>query len=276
MERMNIFKDTMSEMTYKQIEKLVEQDAIVLFPVGIIEEHGPHLPLGTDIYLSYTQAHDVWEELRVMGIPSVIAPPFYMGGVQALTRHFPGTFAFSKETIMACIEEYLENLDRFGFKRVVVFNDHGDGLHISAIVEAIKNANRRLELMAYWMEYEYELNEHGFSGDEDYILQLTTMPFEEMFQMSKMPEDEFDVHAGAFETATMWEIYPEAVREEKLVQLRPTFLRGEQIEKWCQGKAEDKNLIPNGYVGAPASSQYIKTRLKDADRRIAKDISRLV
>ena len=48
---MNIFKDTMAEMTYKQIEKLVEQDAIVLFPVGIIEEHGPHLPLGTDIYL---------------------------------------------------------------------------------------------------------------------------------------------------------------------------------------------------------------------------------
>lgn len=42
---MNIFKDTMSEMTYEQVEKLVEQEAIVLFPVGIIEEHGPHLPL---------------------------------------------------------------------------------------------------------------------------------------------------------------------------------------------------------------------------------------
>ena len=47
---MNIFKDTMSEMTYEQVEKLVEQEAIVLFPVGIIEEHGPHLPLGTDIW----------------------------------------------------------------------------------------------------------------------------------------------------------------------------------------------------------------------------------
>ena len=154
---MNIFKDTMSEMTYEQVEKLVEQEAIVLFPVGIIEEHGPHLPLGTDIYLAYKQAHDVWEELNSMKIPCVIAPPFYLGGVQALTRHFPGTFAFSKETIMACIEEYLENLDRFGFKRVVFFNDHGDGLHISATVEAIKNANRKLELQAYWMEYEYEL-----------------------------------------------------------------------------------------------------------------------
>ena len=88
--------------------------------------------------------------------------------------------------------------------------------------------------------------------------------------------DEFDVHAGAFETATIREIDPEAVREEKLAELRPTFLRGTQIEKWCQGNAEDKNLIPNGYVGAPASSQYIKTRLKEADRQIAKDISELV
>ena len=38
---------------------------------------------------------------------------------------------------------------------------------------------------AYWMEYEYELKEHGFSSEEDYILKLTDMPFEEMFQISK-------------------------------------------------------------------------------------------
>ena len=54
---MNIFKDTMSEMTYEQVENLVEQEAVVLLPIGIIEEHGPHLPLGTDIYLAYKQAH---------------------------------------------------------------------------------------------------------------------------------------------------------------------------------------------------------------------------
>jgi len=56
---------------------------------------------------------------------------------------------FVKKRLWRVIEEYLENLDRFGFKRVVLFNDHGDGLHISAIVEAIKNANRKLELQAY-------------------------------------------------------------------------------------------------------------------------------
>ena len=51
---------------------------------------------------------------------------------------------------------------------------------------------------------------------------------------------------------------------------------GDQIKKWCQGNVEDKNLIPNGYAGAPESSKYIKTRLKEADRRIAKDISGLM
>ena len=45
----------------------------------------------------------------------------------------------------------------------LVLNDHGDELHILAIAEAIKNANRKLELQAYWMEYEYELKEHVFS-----------------------------------------------------------------------------------------------------------------
>lgn len=49
-----------------------------------------------------------------------------------------------------------------------------------------------------------------------------------------------------------------------------------QIEKWCRGDVADINLIPNGYVGAPESSRYIKTSLKDADRQIAKDIFRLV
>ena len=135
-----------------------------------------------------------------------------------------------------------------------------------------RSARYSYNFQAYWMEYKYELKEHGFSSEEDYILKLTDMPFEEMFQISKEPRDAFDVHAGAFETATMREIYPEAVRENALAMLEPTFLQGEQIGKWCNGAAEDKALIPNGYVGDPKSSQYIETNLKEADRWIAMDI----
>ena len=63
----------------------------------------------------------------------------------------------------------------------------------------------------------------------------------------------------------MW-VWCRIVREK--VMLEPTFLQGEQISKWCNGAAEDKVLIPNGYVGNPKGSQYIEINLKEADRRI--------
>ena len=56
----------------------------------------------------------------------------------------------------------------------------------------------------------------------------------------------------------MREIYPEAVRENALIMLEPTFLQGEQIGKWCNGAAEDKSLIPNGYVGDPKAADILR------------------
>lgn len=49
----SIFTDTMADLDWREIENKGRQKVPVLFPLGVIEEHGPHLPLGTDIYLSY-------------------------------------------------------------------------------------------------------------------------------------------------------------------------------------------------------------------------------
>ena len=62
------------------------------------------------------------------------------------------------------------------------------------------------------------------------------------------------------------------VRHQRVRECWRNFLQGEQIGKWYNGAAEDMVLIPNGYVGDPVSSQYIRTNLKEADRRIAMDI----
>jgi len=50
------FGETMMGMTYEEIEEAVKKNAVVLLPVGVVEAHGPHLPLGTDIYISLDQA----------------------------------------------------------------------------------------------------------------------------------------------------------------------------------------------------------------------------
>ena len=49
----SIFSETMADMTYQQIEKAAERKVPILFPIAVIEEHGPHLCLGTDTYIIY-------------------------------------------------------------------------------------------------------------------------------------------------------------------------------------------------------------------------------
>ena len=151
-------EQTMLGMTWEEVEEAARRRSVVLLPVGVVEAHGPHLPLGTDIYTSVIQAFAVMEDWRQAGIPSLVAPPFYWGGIQALTRQFPGSFTASREAIVRSVKEILESLSRAGFERVVFFNVHGDNFHQEAMMEAIRSANQELPLKAYWPVYESELS----------------------------------------------------------------------------------------------------------------------
>lgn len=48
----SIFRDTMADMNWREIGEMGHRDIPILFPVGIMEEHGPHLPLAMDIFLA--------------------------------------------------------------------------------------------------------------------------------------------------------------------------------------------------------------------------------
>ena len=51
MQEYSIFKDTIADMTYPEVEQAVRDGAVALWALGVIEQHGPHLPLGTDVYV---------------------------------------------------------------------------------------------------------------------------------------------------------------------------------------------------------------------------------
>ena len=65
----SIFAGTMADMTYLQVEEAAAQGLPVLFPVAVIEEHGPHLPLATDTYIAYRLCMDAqrWTATRAGG-----------------------------------------------------------------------------------------------------------------------------------------------------------------------------------------------------------------
>ena len=54
-----ILEQTMMGMTYEEVESAAKENAVVLFPVGVVEAHGPHLPVGTDIFASLNQALEI-------------------------------------------------------------------------------------------------------------------------------------------------------------------------------------------------------------------------
>src|SRR3979411_1279564 len=90
-----------------------------LLPFRILEKHGPHLPLGTDLLdVRYAALHAAEQEY------AVVFPEYYFGQI-AEARHEPGTMAYSRELQMALLQETTDEMARNGCKKVLIVNGHG-------------------------------------------------------------------------------------------------------------------------------------------------------
>jgi len=110
----------MEEMTAPQYVKAVGQsDATCIIPIGVMEKHGPHLPLGTDLI-------DVREvALRAAAKEyAIVFPPYYFSQIFE-ARHQPGTIAYSQKLIWNMLQETCDELGRNGIKKIVLLNGHG-------------------------------------------------------------------------------------------------------------------------------------------------------
>ncbi|HMN59459.1 MAG TPA: creatininase family protein [Anaerolinea sp.] len=225
---------TMVNMTWPEIQSAVDRNALVLLPLGVIEEHGPHLCLGTDIYTAHLHSLFVRQTLEEKGYPVVIAPPFFWDVCQS-TSGFIGSFQIKKETAKALLVDILASLAQFGFNRVVGINAHGDIEQNVTILEAFSAA---------------VMQHYGLTGEEPYLCPVEAQTAS--VSASAVP----DVHAGDIETATMHHFYPALADAEKARSLPPVQLGEDKIWPWLLG-GQAKDLSPNGYVGAPADFEQV-------------------
>lgn len=248
----SIFTDTMADMNWKEIEAKGKKKLPVLFPLGVIEEHGPHLTLGTDIYWSYAVCRIIKDSLNMENKECLIAPPYYWG-INHCTGAFPGTFSVRPETMKMILSDIFGNLHQFGFDKVYCVNYHGDALHIGTILDAIKSANEKYHMSIRLLLEPYELRNFGLTGEEDYILvNDADYPMEFFEEDEESKKGLFDIHAGAFETAAMKYFYPESANEELAKQLESYSLSKEELKKWLAGGESTKEVVPLGYAGNPA------------------------
>jgi creatinine amidohydrolase len=249
----NIFKETMAHLTYVQIEEAAREGQIVLFPTGVIEEHGPHLPLAVDVYGSYLQSKALKKELEKKGIKSLIVPPFYWG-VNVATGTFGGSFSCRKETVVSVLYDAMGSLKRWGFERVFFINHHMDGHHMQAIDKAILTARKELGIEACLLLDSLMARRLGFKGDEPHLL------LHKSFLPAGPAPRYLNIHAEGYETSFIWYYSPELINLEIWKDLKPTKLTLEDLMLWSKGGAEARRLTPQGYFGDPTLADPEKGR----------------
>ena len=92
---------------------------VCLLPFGILEKHGPHLPLGTDlINVRYAAVHAAEQEY------AVVFPEYYFGQIFE-ARQEPGTVAYSAHLQLELLQETTDEMARNGCQKIVIVNGHG-------------------------------------------------------------------------------------------------------------------------------------------------------
>jgi creatinine amidohydrolase len=251
--RVNIFEETMAHMTYLQIEEAAKDDAIVLFPSGVIEEHGPHLPLAVDVYGAYLQSSMVKSELERKGIKSLIAPPFYWG-INVATGSFGGSFSCREETMISVLFDAMSSLKKWGFDRIFFINHHMDGGHMKALNQAIQKAREEIGMGIYLVIDQFFAKGLGLKTDGPHLL-----IYQSLFP-SGPSSPYLNIHAEGHETSFMWHYLPELVNEEVWKTLKPTDLSFDDFLVWVRGGTEARKVTPQGYFGDPTTASPEKGR----------------
>ena len=90
-----------------------------LLPFGILEKHGPHLPLGNDLLnVRYAALNAAQQEY------AVVFPEYYFGQI-AEAKHEPGTVAYSRRLQLELLQETTDEMARNGCKKIIIVNGHG-------------------------------------------------------------------------------------------------------------------------------------------------------
>jgi len=108
------------ELTASDFVSAVKQsEGVCIIPMGVIEKHGAHLPLGTDVYTAREISRRAAEK------EYCLIYPYYFVGQIFEAKHQPGTIAYSNEMIYNFLDETCKEISRNGIKKIIVVNTHG-------------------------------------------------------------------------------------------------------------------------------------------------------
>ncbi len=170
-------------------DAITRAQSTCLLPIGIMEKHGPHLPLGNDLLnVRYIALNAAQQEY------AVVFPEYYFGQI-AEAKHEPGTVAYSRRLQLELLQETTDEMARNGCKKIIIVNGHGGNN----------------SLLPYFAQTQLDT-------PHDYVVYIQSIARSAPGEPAHKSDRSTDMHAGESETSVSMIARPDLVHLDRAPQ----------------------------------------------------------
>ena len=222
----------LDELSWTDVAAHLARDPRLIIPVGALEQHGPHLPLGANVLLARSIAVDLSREFGVLRAPTI-----YYGVNVGGERAYAGTATLTQKTLHRSLNELLASWEIHGIREFILVTAHRHEPHLDALATLITRS-ARVRVLSIW--------------DVDIADLLDAQPG--------------PLHGCEAETSVMLFLYPELVRMERA---RDFDLPKDQFDRYIRDRLPTPPAGGAGVIGHPTRAtkekgEAIYTRIRTA------------
>lgn len=208
------------ELPWTDVGRLIARDPRLIVPVGALEQHGPHLPVGANNMIAGRAARAVSERLHILRAPT------FSYGVTASRGPFAGRAGLRRKTLHRAINELGASWEDHGIEHFVMITAHRFEPHLEALLMAPSGPSTRSV---------YDLYQIDVSDILD-------------------TDPEFE-HAGELETSLMLHLAPELVHMDRARDFLP---EGGALRKYTRRRVPTPPISSGGVIGSPTLASAAK------------------
>jgi creatinine amidohydrolase len=208
-------------LSWADVTAYLARDPRLILPVGALDQHGPHLPLGTNVLIARQIARDLAREFHVLR-----APTFYYGVNAPTEEAFAGATSLRKKTLHLALNELLSGWEDHGVTELIIITAHRFEPHVQAIATLYPRSARVR------------------------VVQVWDIPVDDLLERQTMA-----LHADEAETSLMLFLYPELVRMD---HARDFTLPPKLFQRFLEGRLHVPLLQGGGTIGYPSAATALK------------------